>query len=345
MKSSIKLKYNETLKKLIDRPSELAIVVKIAFYMCEKRGYADAKIFDTKSSAFNNLLTWGLIALEGGAVYLTNKKVVDITLKKKTARLDHSATLLSDVDEFEVPVEELQYYKIAKAFQDMFRSNLEVKKKKKMLNKQNNKPVKQGSQVATFKTFSTTYNPSTFLRDFKHVNTVADALKIDAPSIAKAKKVCGANKIEAYLKLWFIRLNASLDLRKPLTELQIDDCAMLLVDNFYSLNMVDVSLVMKRAIMGYYGELYDSLGTNKIMKWFRDYFDEKCEVAAIISQREHDKLKYHQEKSSRTSMNYIGHMGKFVEQKILRDNEQKQKARSNERHEKSSSQKDNKRQP
>lgn len=126
MKNSIKLKHNSLLEKLIDKPEELSVLIKVAFYINEVSGVVKKDFIGAKQSVINNLVLWGLLIDEEGMLMLADKKVVDITLKKKpeiAIKLD--LKLLSEVKAQEVPKEDLKAYDIAESFRKLFLNNLE----------------------------------------------------------------------------------------------------------------------------------------------------------------------------------------------------------------------------
>lgn len=128
------------------------------------------------------------------------------------------------------------------------------------------------------------------------VKTIADALKVDTPSIFQAKKTYGIKHIEAYIKVWLIDLNQSVNATRPLTEYQIDETAYMIVAEHYNLTIADINVIFKNAKTGKYGDLYGTISMDKILKWFEDYFNERGNIAGEMSRREHDKRKYREEK-------------------------------------------------
>lgn len=145
----------------------------------------------------------------------------------------------------------------------------------------------------------TNYNPSSCIKNLKHVTTVSKALTAGTPSIARMVKFFGETKVEAYIKLWLVSLNESVNLKRPLKENQIDECAIRIVSKHRHVTIADINIIFNRAKMGEYGEFFESLSMPKILKWFKDYFEERCEVAAFQSQRESDLHKYKAEKVQR----------------------------------------------
>lgn len=115
---------------------------------------------------------------------------------------------------------------------------------------------------------------------YRDVQTIAHALDTSSESISFLRRALGREKVETIIKLQLIYLNELLNLKRSLTELQVDEIAAEVVSIHSSLQIVDVYLIMRRARTGYYGEFYESINMPKVLKWFSDYFEERCEVAA-----------------------------------------------------------------
>jgi len=93
--------------------------------------------------------------------------------------------------------------------------------------------------------------------------------------------------MEAYIKLWLVNLNDALGLKRPLTESQMDETAMMLVEDFKNLNMADINLIFRKMKTGEFGEYYESLNMAKVVSIFKSYFEERMNVAAQVSLENH----------------------------------------------------------
>lgn len=128
------------------------------------------------------------------------------------------------------------------------------------------------------------------------VRTVSDALALAnnrelCPSIAVLRRDYGSEAIADIIMLYLADLRDNVNLKRPLTDNQINNIAYEVVNDYYNLTIADVHLIVKRAKRGEYGELFESLDMPKVMSWFRDYFADRCMFAAQISQnnRVYDK--------------------------------------------------------
>ncbi|WP_420582059.1 hypothetical protein [Reichenbachiella sp.] len=147
------------------------------------------------------------------------------------------------------------------------------------------------SEIATKQEYLEIYSPKAMREAMKGVSTIQQAKALKTVSLAKIRKDIGSNAIEALIKIYLIQLSELLNLKRALTEDQIDEIASEVVATYYHLTMADVNLIMKRAKTGYYGELYEQLNMPKVMKWFADYFEERCELGERQSLDAHSQRK------------------------------------------------------
>lgn len=125
MKKSIKLKYGSELEQMFKSPKELALLVQIAFMTDEDTGIVTMKELKPNKDALENLIHWKYAEADGaGNIYLLNKKIVDVTLRKSPKKEVLKSTLLSEIEEDDLPDEEKEYFKIAVAYRDRFMDNL-----------------------------------------------------------------------------------------------------------------------------------------------------------------------------------------------------------------------------
>ena len=157
----------------------------------------------------------------------------------------------------------------------------------KELVKQEGKPLMPTTSIE----LSEIYSPANCMRQLSRYKTTALAMNSDTPSISSLARTMGTKSIEAYIKLWILDLDVSLELKKSLKPHQIDQMAFRIVDQFRSLNIADINLIFTNAKFGEYGELYDRLTTATVLKWFKDYFDQRCDVASEQSRRDHLQYK------------------------------------------------------
>jgi hypothetical protein len=145
------------------------------------------------------------------------------------------------------------------------------------------------------------------MRHSKKIRTVEDAINLPNPTIALFAREKGKDFTEGLLMGWLVYLNDMLNLNKPMTEDQIEMCAISILEEFSALKMTDLTLLFKKIISGQYGELYESLSIAKVLTYFRNYFDERCNVAGQISLSSHNELKSDETFNITTNVKRIFH--------------------------------------
>lgn len=122
-------------------------------------------------------------------------------------------------------------------------------------------------------------------RELVRINTVTQALALSDqypeqyPSLATLRKYFDDEAVENIIKLYLIELTELVNLKRELTEKQIDVIAQNVVAQYYNLTIADVHVVFKQAVTGKYGSFYDALDVPKVMSWFSKYFDARCDAA------------------------------------------------------------------
>jgi hypothetical protein len=121
------------------------------------------------------------------------------------------------------------------------------------------------------------------------VRTASDVLTLAnnrelCPSIAVLRRDYGSEAIADIIMLYLADLRDNVNLKRPLTDNQISNIAYEVVTEYYSLTIADVHVIMKKAKRGEYGELFESLDMPKVMTWFREYFADRCTLAAQESE-------------------------------------------------------------
>jgi hypothetical protein len=125
------------------------------------------------------------------------------------------------------------------------------------------------------------------MRHAGELATIEDAMNSPAPTLGTFHREKSRDFTIGLVMGWLVYLNDLLNLKKPMSEDQIEMCAIEITDTFYSLKMSDLAYLFRRIISGQYGEFYESLTISKVLTFFREYFDERCRHAARDSERRH----------------------------------------------------------
>lgn len=109
----------------------------------------------------------------------------------------------------------------------------------------------------------------------------------NAPTLSNLVRTLSDIKVEAYIKLWLLDLNMTLELKHPLKEHQIDQIAFGIIDKYRNLNIADLNLIFKSAKYGEYGDFYDRITVPTVLKWFYNYYNDRCNTAGNQSYQNH----------------------------------------------------------
>ncbi len=158
--------------------------------------------------------------------------------------------------------------------------------------------------------------------DFKKVATIFQAVQKGAPSLSLACRKFGGNFVKLYLELWLIDLNELTAVKKPLNLNQIGFISDQIINEYRNLTVADIYLIFNNAATGIYGKLYESMSPVEVLIWFREYYNERLEVCAQITQQEHLQQKENPHEPRSSEMTVKGAL------KQMRENETKRKKRT-----------------
>ncbi len=134
------------------------------------------------------------------------------------------------------------------------------------------------------------YSPKNCLKHGGKLKTINQAMNADAPTLGTFNREHGKEFTEGLIMAWLMHLNLILNLKRPMTDEAIEMCAIDIVKEFYAIKISDLTFLFKRIYSGHYGEFYESLSIPKIMTFFREYFDERCEIAENESISNHNNI-------------------------------------------------------
>lgn len=153
------------------------------------------------------------------------------------------------------------------------------------------------------------YSPKNCLNHGSKLKTINQAMNADAPTLGTFNREHGKEFTEGLIMAWLMHLNLILNLKRPMSDEAIEMCAIDVVKEFYAIKISDLTFLFKRIYSGYYGEFYESLSIPKVMTFFREYFDERCDVA------ENESLSKHKEIVSDQTFNYSKNIQRIIQGK------------------------------
>lgn len=133
------------------------------------------------------------------------------------------------------------------------------------------------------------------MRHSGKLTTIDKALNAPAPTLGTLQREKTKDFAIGLTMGWLVYLNDILNLNKSMTEDQIELCSIEINETYYSLKISDLTFLFKKIISGAYGEFYESLTIPKVLSFFREYFEERCQLAEQQSQRTHADTKSHAE--------------------------------------------------
>jgi len=145
-------------------------------------------------------------------------------------------------------------------------------------------PVEQQTQIVR------NYLPENHLPEVRKMTSAAQVLASGDTCTGLLTRKLEPRRIEALIKLYIVRLNELLDLKRPLSEIAIDEIAATLMTGLYrNLSLTDIAFVLQQAVRGVYGEMYESLNVTKVIRWFDAYFNERIATAEQMSEAERSR--------------------------------------------------------
>ena len=152
-------------------------------------------------------------------------------------------------------------------------------------------PIKQAIQQTSKKILLSRYNPSNCMAHAGKLVSVTDAINSPSHSLGKIQREQSKKFTEGLVLVWLMYLNEILNLNKPMSEEQMKLASVLICEEFYMLKMSDLTLLFKRIISGQYGDFYERISINKVLTFFRNYLEERFEIAIDQSSRDHRDVK------------------------------------------------------
>ena len=151
-------------------------------------------------------------------------------------------------------------------------------------------PIQELAKI-TSSQFTIDYTVLKVNRICRKVDSIPEILKSDLPSLAQIKKRFDSDFVQAYIEGWIVNIREFINVGKKMTDEQTEETAMFIVDEYYNLNLADISYIFKNAKIGKYGKIYDRLDGQIILSWFEEHFSKRCSAAADASIMEAENYK------------------------------------------------------
>lgn len=125
-------------------------------------------------------------------------------------------------------------------------------------------------------------------RSIAKIKSVDQAIEVrkSTPTLVTMKMDLGFEKASSYIELLILKLNEFFNLKSSMTKPQIQETASLILEEYYYLTFTEVMFVIKEGKLGHYGELYNSIDGGKILKWFKEYSEQRFAMIEKINENE-----------------------------------------------------------
>lgn len=133
------------------------------------------------------------------------------------------------------------------------------------------------------------YSPTNCAKHGYKIRTVKDIFKLPSKTLGEFKREFGKDWVVAYVEMWLIELNDSANIKNKMNPAQMEFTAERIYES-YSLKVTDLTLFFRNIKEGVYGPYYENLSQDKIMAWLKEYYDLRCEYAAMYAGSEHEKF-------------------------------------------------------
>ncbi|HCY40375.1 MAG TPA: hypothetical protein DHV48_03335 [Prolixibacteraceae bacterium] len=144
---------------------------------------------------------------------------------------------------------------------------------------------------ATTKSFLAEFAPAQCLRVFQKVNTPALAITSMAPTLGNIRREYSEDFLVAYVSVWIVNLNDFVNALRKMLPQQIEETAILIVQEYPYLNLADINLVFRKIKKGEFGQLFAEIDGMKVLSWFEQYAQERARTAADFSMSQSEQFK------------------------------------------------------
>ena len=144
-----------------------------------------------------------------------------------------------------------------------------------------NPPKTRDESIAAFQT-----NPLVYFNTLQP-RTLADCYDPAHPGLAGLSKHTSPKVVEDIIGVAITKVCAFLNMPNILTLEQLKFVAQIIREEYYYLNLADVKLGLRRALMGRYGKLYGKIDVTDVLLWFERYTDDRASMGNEQSYAEH----------------------------------------------------------
>jgi len=135
------------------------------------------------------------------------------------------------------------------------------------------------------------YSPARSIIELRKYNSPLACLSSGTLALSQIRKEEGEDKVLTVLEMWIVDINDFFNIQNKMKPGQIKETALMILQDFYYMNIADLNLVFTNAKKGKHGALYASLDGSKIYQWFDQHDKNRANAAYRERLKEHDIIK------------------------------------------------------
>lgn len=117
--------------------------------------------------------------------------------------------------------------------------------------------------------------------------SVDDVFASSEPALGMVAKELGENHARAIVVILLSEVVGFFNASNTMNDAQVAMTTDLIIEEYPYFKIDDLKLVFRNAMKGRYGEIYNRLDGSVIMRWLKQYNQERCTKADIASYNEH----------------------------------------------------------
>ena len=132
--------------------------------------------------------------------------------------------------------------------------------------------------INSVKQFCESIEPMQLHLRMRNIKKIQDCFIHNLPSLAYLKKTAGEEFVFLFISKYLIYLNEVVSVKRGLTEMQVELCALHILEKFSNFNFGDLQLITNRLIDGEV-ELYQTFDVPTVIKLFGLHAEQRAEFA------------------------------------------------------------------
>lgn len=129
--------------------------------------------------------------------------------------------------------------------------------------------------------FTERFNLDYCVEKYQNYKTVKDALLSKKVKITDLVLCYDKNLLILWIRAWLTNLSAYMNFE--ITEMQSRKTAIFILEDCYMLNIVELTLLFKRIMKGYYGQFFGKFNGQIILHACKEYRKERGQILSKIS--------------------------------------------------------------